>query len=315
MKKLHTFLKIIIFFITINHCYGQNISGEILDSKTKKPLENVSIYLTKNVEIGTFTDVDGKFSLNLKTSSKSDSITFSLIGYKKHTTSLLSLKDKNNIIFLTKITDALNEVTVKTKRKQSFIKYQKVTSLNSRVFSFGSIIIDDKLYITGGDKSVEDDSFKRALTRANEKYTMLDLSFNKIINEWEPSAAYKAYSDNFLLFDLETETWDKVDIKIQKRAYHQLNYYDGNLYILGGKKIAGIKKDEYLENTIEVVNLQNKNVLIDKTNPHKAVDFASFVYKGNIITMGGSVAIKNGEKVFSDKIHQYNLKTGYWFLC
>nr|WP_255513278.1 kelch repeat-containing protein [Lutibacter sp. Hel_I_33_5] len=52
---------------------------------------------------------------------------------------------------------------------------------------------------------------------------------------------------------------------------------------------------------------------MDKTNPHQAVNFNSFVYKNHLIIVGGSVKInKKGKKVFTDKIHLFNLQSGAW---
>jgi hypothetical protein len=313
MKKLYKSLKIIIILIITQNCYAQNISGEVLDLKTKKPLQNVNIYLTKNTKTGTFTNADGKFSLALKAYKKTDSITFSLIGYKKNKTIILSLKDKNNTILLTKKTDSLKEVTFKTKRKQNFIRFKKIGDIKSNVSSFGSVLIDDKIYITGGDKSSKEEPFRRALTRAIEKYP--EINYFHIIDNWEPNGTINSYSKELIIYNLKNNTRKIIKDKLQQRAYHQTNFYNGNLYVLGGKKLNNFTSAEFLENKIEIYNLNNNRVQIDKTNPHKASNFASFIYKGNIITIGGSVAIKkNGLKVFSNKVHQYNIETGYWFL-
>lgn len=71
---------------------------------------------------------------------------------------------------------------------------------------------------------------------------------------------------------------------------------------------------EYLQNQNEVLDLNNKTIKVDYTNPHQASDFASFTYKDNIIVMGGSVkSTESGKKDFTNKVHLYNITSGYWY--
>ncbi len=102
--------------------------------------------------------------------------------------------------------------------------------------------------------------------------------------------------------------------KFKKRAYHNLNYYNNKLYVLGGKRLARNRKFEYLENQIEIFDQEKNIITIDNTNPHQAVNFASFSYGDKIIVMGGSIKKKsNGSKEYSNKIHLFNLKSGLWY--
>ena len=87
------------------------------------------------------------------------------------------------------------------------------------------------------------------------------------------------------------------------------------LYLLGGKRLSRTKKRDYLEDKIEVYNLSNENLEIDDTNPHQAVNSLALLYQDSIILMGGSIKEnKQGVKKYSDQIHVYDLKTGYWYL-
>ena len=312
MKISYSFL----FFLLFSGSYislSQTISGKVLDANSKKPIENVNIYLSDKTSIGTNSGSEGFFSFQIpKKVAKKDSIRFSVLGYKTFTIALNELLQKANIILLEKQATQLKEVNVSTKRKQNFIRFKKIGEIENNTYSFASLLIDDKIYISGGDTSTEEDSFKRATIRANEKSP--NPTFLDVINNWEPSFTKQAYSNHFLTFDLKTYETSIVSKKIYARAYHNMNYYDGELYILGGKYLSGIKKNEYLSNKIEVVDIEKNTIQIDKTNPHQAINFASFVYKDNIVAMGGSLKIKkDGRKKYSDKIHQYNIKTGYWF--
>lgn len=305
---------IFLLFFTSFIGFGQNIKGTILDKDSQKPLENVNVFVVKNNAIGTSSDVNGYFNLKLKpTLKKSDSIYFSFVGYTTFKTTIGNLQEDFKTIYLTKTSEVLNDVTVKQKRRKKWwLNYKKITSINSGVFSFASALVGNKLYISGGDKSRTDDPFKRAATRASEKYP--EPSFWAVMDNWEPNNTYKSYNKKLYIYNLDDNSWTKSDAKLENRAYHSINLYKDNLYILGGKKITDFKKTEYLHNTIEVLNTNTFNVQIDKTNPHQAVNFASFIYQDNIIVMGGSIKVKkNGDKEFTNKIHQFNLKTGYWY--
>ena len=104
------------------------------------------------------------------------------------------------------------------------------------------------------------------------------------------------------------------DLKFRERAYNTINYYNNKIYVIGGTRLSTNRKFEYLDDKIEVFDLKTKSIIIDDTNPHQATNFASFIYDSNIIVMGGSVKLKNnGEKLFTNKSHIYNLESGYWY--
>ncbi len=116
------------------------------------------------------------------------------------------------------------------------------------------------------------------------------------------------------MYDIPTDTWTVSEIKLEKRAGHNLNYYKNKLYISGGTRLSRNGKFEYLNNKIEVVDLVEDTLMIDEANPHSAAHAASFVYGSNIIFIGGSTSLKkNGKKEFLGKVHQFNLESGLWY--
>ena len=66
---------ILVFVICLGFSFPQayNISGTILDSDTKIPIQDVNIFI-KNSELGTITDKTGYFSLFLNTKIDSNDI-------------------------------------------------------------------------------------------------------------------------------------------------------------------------------------------------------------------------------------------------
>lgn len=310
-KKIYKIL--FLLFFTQFLVYGQHIKGKILDKNSHEPLENVSVFLNKNSNIGVSSDKNGNFNLKLDTGSlESDSLSFSMIGYETYVTTIALLRARSNVISLSNAVDILDQVTLKSESLQANLKYSKLTSLSFGLHAFASIVVDNKLYISGGDKSNFEDTFREAMERASAGVN--GSTFMDVLRVMQANGSYKGYSNKLLIYDLETNIWTKSKIDLEQRAYHEMNYYDHKLYILGGKKLSGFNKDEYLNQKIEIVDIKNETVLVDATNPHQAVNFASFIYKNNLIVMGGSTSIKSsGEIVYSDRIDLLNLKTGFWY--
>lgn len=128
--------------------------------------------------------------------------------------------------------------------------------------------------------------------------------------------SYEGYNSYLQIYNIDRSNWDWKKTELPKRAYHDMIYDKNNneIYILGGKRLSMHRKFEYLTNEIEVFDLKNDTVLTDKTNPHQAVNFASFIKDDNIILMGGSIKQKrNGKKVYTDKTHLFDTGTGLWY--
>lgn len=69
---------------------------------------------------------------------------------------------------------------------------------------------------------------------------------------------------------------------------------------------------EYLDEKIEIYDLEQNRVVTDNVNPHPAINFASFVYQNNLVVMGGSVKkVSDDHRVYTKKAHMLNLDTGY----
>ncbi len=305
-------LTLIFLFLTISS-YSQNIKGLILDENNNKPLSGVNIYF-KNTKEGTSSNEKGEF--NLKVHSKfneSDTIYFSCIGYATKKVSFSELKVKKNIICLSIDIQHLKEVTVvPSKLLKPRIHYNKLSPLKDGLFSFGSLLNDNKIYVIGGDLSFEEDKAKEILIeyfQAPKSQSLLEQ-----LSRATPEFSWQEFSGSFLTYDIETDIWKVSDLKLIERAYHNIHLYNGKIYVLGGKTLSKNKYYEYLADKIEVIDTVMDTVLIDNTNPHQSINFASFNYGSNIILLGGSIKMnKFGEKEYSKKSHLYNLESGYWY--
>jgi len=304
---------IILLFSTCS-LFGQNLQGTIVDYNTNIPLENVTVYL-KKIKKGTSTNIKGEFILKLDSRlNASDTIFVSMIGYHSKTIIFSEFKNNNLIVRISNKIEQLNKVLVSSNKKlKTSISYKNLSSLKRGIHSFGSELIDSKIYLIAGDASYIEDFSKKAFleiqTRAQASLADLIRKINS-----SPDPTYETYKGELHIYNLKTNSWKKSKLEFKKRAYHNINYSKNNIYVLGGKELSANGKKEYLNNTIEVYNIKNESIIIDKTNPHHAINFASFSYNNNLIVMGGSVKMnKRGEKIYTDTSHIYNVNTGYWY--
>lgn len=306
--KLSLILLFISFTIT-----GQNIKGTILDIETSSPLEYVNIYFKKE-KAGTVSNEKGQFNLNLPSEiNPTDTLRFSIIGYKSKSYTFSKLKELSFVVYLSKNNENLDEVIINTNNLlQSKISYQKLNPLKKGLYDFGSALIGNKIYLIGGDESFIEDTARKMFNEVSDMPGATFKDFLRKINSVNPSR--ENFSSELQIYDIIKDTWITSDLTFRKRAYHEISSFNNELYVLGGITLSSNKQIEYLDDKIEVYNPNTSKILIDNTNPHQAINFASFAYQDNIIVMGGSIKIKiNGERVYSNKSHIFNITSGYWY--
>ena len=302
----------LLLFFSVFTALAQNISGKILEMGTNKPIEFVNVYLEKE-ESGTISNEKGEFNLELHSKIKpTDTIRFSIIGFTTKYYTFSKLKELNSIVHLSKKTENLDEVTVTSIRElKSKIPYKKLSALKNGIYNFGSALIDNKLYVIGGDRSFIEDTAKKTF---NEVSNNPESTFEDFIKKSRTNFLRENYSDKLQMYDIEKDTWSISNLKFRKRAYHNIVFLNDKIYVFGGKTLSPNRRREYLDDKIEVLNLDTKQIIVDNTNPHQAVNFAAFSYQDNIIVMGGSVKQNNnGQKIYTNQSHIYNIATGYWY--
>lgn len=293
--------------------FGQIIEGRVLDSETKQPLDNVNVYI-ENTDLGAATNNKGEFKLRYSNIQPSDSLTFSIIGYETRKVTFTELRETSTTILMQELTNELGEVVISGKSKlREKLKYYKLSSLQKGLFGFGAILVNDSIFIIGGSESLTEDNMRKAIQDASYN-TPLAPTWTNVLDEMEPNGSYQGYNNNLLVYDINLDQWHTKEIDFVDRENHQINVFNNRLYSLGGKKISNNGKKEYLHNKIEILDLDSLNIIVDDTNPHQAIDFASFTYKDNILVMGGSIKKTiSGNKIFTDKCHFFNIPTGYWY--
>lgn len=93
----------VLFFLTPIFLNAQSFKGRVVDKKNNQPLAFVNIGVI-NKDIGTVSDENGNFSIDLSKSSENDTIRFSMIGYKNQ-----EYRIKNYKIRFAESTDLLLE--------------------------------------------------------------------------------------------------------------------------------------------------------------------------------------------------------------
>lgn len=310
MRNLFYLLIIILLPTTI---YGQYIEGRVLDAATGKPLKNVHIYLD-NVEEGTQSYGNGKYYLKFSESiPEGAKIQFSHVGYSTLEIDFSKNNNTYNVSLFSKV-NQLNEVEISQNRHlKDYVRFEKMKSMPSRLHAFGSALVDDKIYVAGGNASFQHDGTKETLHRLeNSEFSQMSLDqFLKY--------AYTNYQTNFFkgdlqIYDIKNNTWERQKDLFKKRAHHNVYFYENKLFILGGLNLSINKKKELLDNTIEILNLETGETIVDETNPHQAVNFSSFVIDDNLLVLGGSTKLnKNGTKEYSKKVHLFKLSEGLWY--
>ncbi len=144
LKRLLIILVLPLLFLSAQAlAQGKLVTGKITDSKTLQPLSGVSI-LIKGSKIGTQTQNDGTFSLNVPASA--DSLIISSIGYAPK---VVSVNSGNFSVSLDPTSTSLNEVVVigyGTTRKKDLTG--SVATVGTKDFQKGAITTPEQL-ITG----------------------------------------------------------------------------------------------------------------------------------------------------------------------
>lgn len=309
MKKY--LLKKIILIVMLSPLFSiaQNIKGIVIAQKSRLPIADVNVAV-KKFNVSSVTDKKGEFNISISTGlQENDTLYFSHIGYLTKKVLFSELKKNNFLIPIDQNIEYLDGITLSPNKKlKSKLAFTKLTPLKYALSSFGSILKDNKIYIIGGDASFKTDAWKKVHSE-NPNPTMEDY-----LRELRFQFSGQSYKGDLLVYDIKTDLWETSNLKFRKRANHNLNYYDNTIYIIGGKRTSKNGKFEFLDNTIEVFNTEEQSIVIDNTNPHQAADFSSFTYNDTIIVLGGSIKMNdNGSKVYSNKVHSYNISSGYWY--
>lgn len=305
----------VIFSLSTLLSFSQYIEGKVLDVQTNKPIEGVHVFM-KGINRGVLTNERGNFYLKFPFKIvRNDIIRFSHIGYEEIDVPYVQTK-KNYKVYLKGDLKKLKEIRISEKRnlKQS-ISYKKLSSMKSGLHSFGSVLKDDKIYVIGGDNSIDENPHLKILVeyQSNAESESSNI-FSELIKKGKFNFSKTRFKGDLSIYDIKSDTWSIQKKKFRKRAYHSVIQFEDEIIVLGGKRVSKSGRREYLEDKIEWFKLNNDSIEIDHTNPHKAASFSSFKYKNYILVMGGSLKKNSfGLKTYTDKVHAFNVKNGLWY--
>ena len=110
------------------------------------------------------------------------------------------------------------------------------------------------------------------------------------------------------------DKWETIRHKFRERAYHTAGYYDGKIFILGGKRLSETRIVDYLDNAIEIYDIKRDTVWTDYTNPHQATLLGSVVYKDNMIPGQDSQRYNLNTNLSSDITKWLTVKAGVKYI-
>lgn len=126
--KEHRFYVLLMIFMT--YSITAQIKGVVKDSVSGMPIPFVNIWV-ENEEIGTTSDFDGSFSMNVKETKKN--LVFSALGFQKKTVKIINAKE----VFLQAAVIELNEVILLNKKETKEIEIGKTPNTILQTFDNG----------------------------------------------------------------------------------------------------------------------------------------------------------------------------------
>lgn len=111
----HPFFTICLFFTFHSSLCQVAVNGKVLDQKSKRPIPFVNIGILK-ANIGTLSNEDGSFRLQISEKWLNDSLTFSSLGYERKSIAIRLITPSVQAVYLEEKASLLNTVTVTDKR-------------------------------------------------------------------------------------------------------------------------------------------------------------------------------------------------------
>ena len=200
MKKLYVFC----FLLYSIGFFSQKITLKVLDFDTNIPIEKAHIFFINKT---TYSNEKGSFSFLLK---KNESISFSVTHLKYETKQVVFERGVTPaVIYLKERQEMLKGIEIYSKRNlKAAIDFKKLLDLPKSVYSFASVISDQKIYIFGGDTSSEYEKNKEGLSQ---------LQFSSGAEILKFLQKPKPISFNNFLGDIQSYDFSDKKWSIQKR--------------------------------------------------------------------------------------------------
>lgn len=94
-----------------------SLRGKLIDNMSKEPIPYASIYV-KGKSIGTTTNNEGRFLFHVPSIFSQDTLIISVIGYNLFMSSVILMRERENVLELKQGAMLLNEVTIRASKKE-----------------------------------------------------------------------------------------------------------------------------------------------------------------------------------------------------
>lgn len=242
----------LISLLSYNTIFGQNITGIVINSGNKQPIEFVNIgIVSKN--IGTVSDLKGRYSLFIDCRFDNDSILFSAIGYEPQLIKISDLRDKNeNKVLLKEKAYELSEVVIKPKMFKRRIlgvstKFKKVAAGfkdNLLGYECGILMkVKRTAILKQVNINISDCSYDTVFYRLNIYKVQGKMDFKNILNE----PIYIKMAEELVKSEIQIDLQSKdilVDGDFLITLEHIKDLGEGHLFFC-----AGLGKKTYFRKT------------------------------------------------------------------
>ncbi len=347
-------LFIFVFLTFFTDSYSQNtgktvIEGRVVDAKTGEPLTGTNVFFD-NTTIGVITDSDGKY--RIETSSPSDKVKFSFLGYETETRNVTKGIVQTININLKQSSISLNIVRVKSEKRTYRNKNNPAVELIQKVIANKDSNRKEKFdYLQY--KQYEKIQF--AMSNLTQKFKQKNLAgkfrflfenidtTKRIGKNVLPLYIKESISDHYYRKNPEAtkeiiraEKTNNLDEYLDNKGvsnsidylYQNINIYDNVIMFLTNKfvsPIANLAPDFYryfIEDTLTVNNIRCIRLFFEPRNP------ADFLFHGYLyITLDGNFAVRKIDMGINKHLNidwvqdiaitqdfdQFGLKT--WFLA
>ena len=248
------------------------VEGQVIDKDTKKPLVFVSISAV-GTNIGTVTNTEGKFTLNIENDLNVSQISFKYLGYKNKVVSLSSLKDKDVTIRMEAFAVPIEEVVVRPSNPYELIEeiLRKIpenysNEANKHMAFYRETIKKRKKYVSISEAVVE-------VYKAPYNEMKTDL-----VKLYKGRKSANVKSQDTIIMKLKGGPQTALLLDIAK-----------NPYILFSKETLG----NYLFEIDEITNINDKQNYIIKFTQKKGQEYPLF--NGKLFVEINSLAITAAE--------------------
>ncbi len=290
---MKNFKPLLVFIYIITSClsvYSQKqtekkiitIEAVVHDKDTKEPLPFTNV-LIEGTSIGTITNEEGAFELNVSQKYSDKNVIFSFVGYKNTTVALQKFKKAGKVVYLATASTSLEEIVVKAKNKyKEFIDDAIVMSTSN----YAQIPI----YL---------ETYYRELTKIDNNYTKFA--------DAACSIRYSAYNNGY-------------DFQQSKASYMQFKRLEYEIKKVPFPEPLDLMADT--KDQVKIVALRKSDNLQDykimeQSKDLKAIDSTDLKWVENNEIGGGPLRLTGADKIkrktdfFDPKLNNRYLYTYY----